>query len=89
MSDQRLSQDLGQIENRLMRDDEMSMPRLELSDFIGRIGNMVGPTAVSYLTEIWLDELACLDYLPSPTSSDWRFVSRAASARLAIRLLDI
>ena len=89
MPDQQLSQDLGQFESRLMRDDEMSVPRRELLDFIGRVGNMVGPTAISYLTEIWLDELACMDYLPSPTSSDWRFVSRAASARLAIRLLDV
>jgi hypothetical protein len=45
-----------------MRDDEMSVPRRELSNFIGRVGNMVGPTTVSYLTEAWLNELACLNY---------------------------
>jgi hypothetical protein len=37
MSDQRLVENLEQFESRLMRDDEMSVPRRELSNFISRV----------------------------------------------------
>jgi hypothetical protein len=89
MFEQRLSQDFEPFGSCPMGEDEMiSGPRRELLDFISTVVDMVGPGATGYLTELWLDELAGLGYLPSPTSPDWRLVSLAASARLAGRLIE-
>lgn len=90
MHERRLSQDLERFDGCSMSDGEMlSVPKRELLDFIDTVVNMVGPGATGYLTEIWLNELACMDYLPSPTSPAWRLVSLAASARLASHLIAV
>ncbi len=67
----------------------VSVPECELRDFIGTVTSLIGAGAVDLLKEIWLDELACMDYLPSPTRTDWRRVSLAASARLASRIIEV
>ena len=62
-----------------------STPERELQDFVNRILRIAGQGAASDLTEMWLDEVARMDYLPSPNSPAWRLVSLAASARFASR----
>jgi hypothetical protein len=66
-----------------------SAPELELLNFIDSVAMLVGPGSTRTLTEIWLDELACMDCIPEPNSSDWRMVSLAASARLASKLMSL
>jgi hypothetical protein len=67
----------------------VSVPERELLDFIGTVTSLIGTGATDLLKQIWLDELACMDYLPSPTRPDWRRVSFAASARLASRIIEV
>jgi hypothetical protein len=72
------------------RDDEaISAPKRELLNFIDSVAMLIGPGSTRILTEIWLDELACMDCIPEPNSRDWRMVSLAASARLASRLISL
>jgi hypothetical protein len=67
----------------------ISSAERELLDFIDSVGELIGPGSTHILTEIWLDELACMDCIPEPNSSDWRMVSLAASARLASKLMSL
>ena len=70
------------------RDGEnVSVPERELLGFIRAVTEFLGPSTTSVLTEIWLDELACMDCTPGPSSLDWRKVSVAASTNLASRLI--
>ncbi len=90
MSEHRLIPDLERFDNLSMRAGEViPVPKRELLDFIGTVVSILGPGAKSYLTEIWLDELAYMDCPPVPTSPDWRRVSLAASARIASRLIEV
>jgi hypothetical protein len=66
-----------------------SAPERELLNFIDSVAMLIGPASTHILTEIWLDELACMDCIPEPNSSDWRMVSLAASARLASKLMSL
>jgi hypothetical protein len=59
----------------------------ELLSFIRSVRELIGPGSACMLTEIWLDELACMDCIPEPSSKGWRIVSLRASARLARRLI--
>jgi hypothetical protein len=64
-----------------------SAPERELLIFIDSVTMLIGLGSTHILTEIWLDELACMDYIPEPNSSDWRMVSLAALATLASKLM--
>ena len=65
----------------------ISEPERELLSFISSVGELIGPGLTRTLTEIWLDELACMDCIPEPASKDWRIVSLRASASLASKLI--
>jgi hypothetical protein len=65
----------------------ISEPERELLSFINSVGELIGPGSTRILTEIWLNELACMDCLPQPISKDWRIVSLRASASLANKLI--
>lgn len=65
-----------------------SLPQRELQAFIQSVSSLIGTEKASTLTELWLDELACMDATPEATSPDWRLVTLGASARLAWQLID-
>jgi len=65
----------------------ISEPERELVSFINSVGELIGPDSTRILTEIWLDELACMDCIPEPISKGWRIVSLRASASLASKLI--
>jgi hypothetical protein len=70
-----------------IRDECLSEPERELRGFIHSMASLVGPGADQSLTELWLDELACMDCIPDPHSAAWRSVSLAASVKLASRMI--
>jgi hypothetical protein len=65
----------------------ISEPERELLSFINSAAKFIGPGSTRTLTEIWLDELACMDCIPEPSSKGWRNVSLRASASLASKLI--
>jgi hypothetical protein len=65
----------------------ISEPERELLSFIHSIGELLGPGSTRTLTDIWLDELACMDCTPHTTGKGWRIVSLRASASLASKLI--
>jgi len=67
--------------------EAISEPERELHSFINSVGELIGPGWTRTLTEIWLDELACMDCIPEPISEGWRIVSLRASASLASKLI--
>jgi hypothetical protein len=66
-----------------------SAPERELLIFINSVAMLIGPGSTHILTEIWLDELACINCIPEPNSSDWRMVSLAALTTLASKLMSL
>jgi hypothetical protein len=66
---------------------DISEPERELVSFINSVGELIGPGSIRTLTEIWLDELACMDCIPEPIGKGWRIVSLRASASLASKLI--
>lgn len=88
MSDPRLSSNDRVGYHYVPRDSEnISVPERELLEFIRAVTEMLGPSIASALTEIWLNEVACMDCTPGPRSLDWRKVSMAASTKLASQLI--
>jgi hypothetical protein len=71
------------------KQEPASVAERELLIFIDAVLELIGPESQRILSEIWLDELACMDRIPEPSSPDWRWVTLAASRRLAMRLIDI
>lgn len=69
--------------------DSVSVPERELLDFIRAVTELLGPSSTRALTEIWLNELACMECTPGPGSPDWRMVSLAASTSLAGQLIAL
>ena len=67
--------------------DNASVPERELLGFIRAVTELLGPSSTGALTEIWLNELACMDCTPGPGGPDWRMVSLAASTSLASQLI--
>jgi len=61
----------------------------ELLAFVNSAVNLIGSEKAKFLADIWLDALAGMDRMQQPTSSEWRLVSLAASARLASRLMGV
>jgi hypothetical protein len=64
-----------------------SVPERELNSFIDSMTSLIGPGASGSLTELWLDELACMECIPESETFNWRSVSVSASAKLASRLI--
>ena len=65
----------------------ISEPQRELNTFINSMSGLIGPITSESLTELWLDELACMECIPGSESFDWRLVSLSASAKLASRVI--
>ena len=74
--------------NRLQHQEPVSIPERELRGFVSAVSALFGPEQSTFLREIWLDELALMETMPPPTSSEWRLVTLAAWARLARHLID-
>ena len=74
--------------NSLPTGKPLSAPERELLEFISAVDKLIVASTTHFLTEIWLDELARINYVPGATSPDWRSVSLAASQRLLSLLLD-
>lgn len=68
------------------KEERLSVAEGELIAFVRQASDLVGPGLEGYLTEIWLDELACMGCMPSPGSPDWQRVSHAASRTLRAQL---
>jgi hypothetical protein len=67
--------------------EPVSEPERELKCFINSMASLVGPGASESLTEVWLNELACMECVPGSESFNWRLVSLSASARIAGRVI--
>ena len=65
-----------------------SVPARDLVGFVSAVTDLFGAGQTRFLADIWLDEVASMDILPEPTSTEWRAVTLAAWARLAQRLVD-
>jgi hypothetical protein len=59
----------------------------ELKSFINSMTSLVGTNASGSLTELWLNELACMECNPGSGSFSWRSVSLSASSKLAGRVI--
>jgi hypothetical protein len=64
----------------------MTMAECELAAFISAVTELFGAEQVRLAAEDWLDELVLMETLPGLTNRDWRSLTIAASARLAIRV---
>jgi hypothetical protein len=67
--------------------ETVSAPERELNAFIDSITSLIGPGVPTSLTELWLNELACMECIPEPESFNWRLVSVSASVKLASRVI--
>ena len=65
----------------------ISEPQRELNSFINSMTILIGPGACEFLTELWLNELACMECFPGTESFNWRSVSLSASMKLANRVI--
>jgi hypothetical protein len=65
----------------------VSEPERELNSFINSMASLIGPGASKSLAELWLNELACMEWIPGSESFNWRSVSVSASLKLANRLI--
>jgi hypothetical protein len=89
MSQLRLTHGHGWAEScSTIGDESLSEPERELRGFIHSMAGLLGPAAAKSLTELWLDEVACMDCIPGPHSPNWRSVSLAASLKLASRVIS-
>jgi hypothetical protein len=67
--------------------EPVSEPERELNRFINSMANLIGPGASRSLTDLWLDEVACMECIPGSESFNWRSVSLSASVKLASRVI--
>jgi hypothetical protein len=58
----------------------------EFVAFTRAVTELFGPQEARLSAEDWLNEVASRDCLPGPTTREWRLVTVAALARLAIRM---
>ncbi len=76
-------------ESHLTSNEEfLTEPERELNAFVHAMASLVGPGAIRQLTELWLDELACMDCVPQLVGPNWRLVSLSASLKLASLVID-
>lgn len=88
MSELRLTQSHKSTEKSLGNGERgSSVPERELNSFISSMTSLIGPGASSSLTELWLDELACMECIPGTESFNWRSVSVSAAVKLASRVI--
>jgi len=66
--------------------DGTSMSEREFSTFTRAVTEMFGPEQGRLSAEDWLNELSSPERLPGSTSCEWRRVTIASLARLAIRM---
>ncbi|SRR5258708_6926170 len=64
----------------------MNMAERELGAFISAVTELFGSGQAMKAAEDWLDELFLMEILSGLTGRDWRFITIAASARLANRV---
>lgn len=67
--------------------EHVSAPERELNSFINSMASLIGPGGARALTDLWLDELACMECIPGSESFNWRSVSLSASVKLASRVI--
>jgi hypothetical protein len=84
----RMSESSSGTRDRL-REQHLSVAERELLVFIDTAAELVGRDARGRLREIWLDELACMDCMPEPSSPKWRLVTEAALRRLALQPTEL
>jgi hypothetical protein len=88
MSEMQLIPSEESIEKALAIDREpVSEPERELNSFINSMASLIGPGASRSLTDLWLDEVACMECIPGSESFHWRSVSLSASVKLANRVI--
>jgi hypothetical protein len=64
----------------------MTMAERELGAYISAVRELFGSEQARLAMEDWLEELVLVETLPGLTGRDWRSITIAASARLAIRV---
>ena len=64
----------------------MTTAQREFAAFTRAVTELFGPEYAKPSAEDWLNEVASMECLPGPTSPEWRLVTVAALARLAIRM---
>lgn len=88
MSELRLIQSQESIDKAAAIDQKRtSEPERELNSFINSMASLIGPGASRSLTELWLNELVCMECIPGSESFNWRSVSVSASVKLASRVI--
>ena len=68
-------------------EEPVSAAERELNSFVNAMANVFGSDTSKCLTELWLNELACMECIPGSESFNWRSVSLSASAKLASRVI--
>lgn len=81
--------DLPLRQDNLDSNQPPTMAEREMRSFVDSMVPLFGSDHAKFLAETWLEELAAMDRMPGPLSSEWRFVSLLASARLATRLMSL
>jgi len=89
MSEFRLIPNRGLVETApAVGGEPVSEPERELNSFINAVTSLIGPGGSRSLTELWLNELACMqERIPGSEDFNWRSVSVSASVRLAGRVI--
>ena len=64
----------------------MIVAERELGAFFSAVSELFGSEQARLAVEDWLDELELMETLPGLTVRNWRSITIAASARLAIRV---
>ena len=64
----------------------MTMAEREIGAYISAVRELFGSKQARLAMEDWLEELVLVETLPGLTGRDWRSITIAASARLAIRV---
>lgn len=70
----------------LIYEQQTYLAERELSSFIAAVTWLYGPEQARLSEKDWLDESELMDSPPLSTNRQWRAVTIAASARLAVRL---
>lgn len=68
--------------------EPVSTAERELNSFVNAMANLFGADISRCLTEMWLNELACMECVPGSEDFNWRSVSLSASVKLANRVIS-
>ena len=68
--------------------EPVSAAERELRCFVNTMAGLVGPDTSKWLTDLWLNELACMECIPGSESFNWGSVSLSASAKLAGQVIS-